>query len=318
MNTTGTLVDHHGRHITYLRMSIIDRCNLRCHYCMPKDGVSLLPKQAVLSLEEIVEVGRAARDLGITKLRITGGEPLIKRGVVKIVKELSALAGIKEVALTTNGVRLSKYATILKEVGLSRVNVSLDTLEPDLYRRITRGGDVGTVLHGIDAAQEVGLPVKINAVLQPKVTETTLSRFLDFAAAKRVGIRFIERMGFEESVPFVESSQIVSMLQSGHALVPLPSDSHSPHVQRYRCDDLEIGFISPRTHAFCDSCNKLRLTAGGRLQACLASDLHVDLKPLLRIPHHPAVLFDAFRRVVSIKPSKGPWSVPGTMWQVGG
>jgi cyclic pyranopterin phosphate synthase len=310
------LVDPFGRRITYLRVSIVDRCNLKCLYCMPNVRVSKLQREAILRLEEIIEVVRVSTKLGIAKFRITGGEPLIRKGAVKIVREIAAMGRVEKVALTTNGQRLAKYAARLKEVGLSGVNVSLDTLDPLLYRRITRGGDIAPVLEGIDTALDAGLTVKINTVLMGSADSRTIRGWIRFAKEKEIEIRFIERMGFEHTVPFVENSLVLEAIENGYRVHSAPRDRNSPHVRRIEVEGAHIGFISPRSESFCGDCNKLRLTAAGHLRACLASETHVNLKAILRAPHTDIDIARAFRKAVHLKPNKGPWTASGDMWRV--
>ena len=312
------LVDRFGRPITYLRIAIVDRCNLRCVYCMPEQGVEKLDQSEVLRLEEIVEVARVARDLGIEKVRITGGEPLIRRGVVKVIREIALLEGIETVALTTNGVRLAKYAEILREVGLSRVNVSLDSLDPDTFRHITRSGDLRTVMEGLSAARAVGLPVRINTVLFDGVNFSEVESFWRFARQWALEVRFIEQMGFESSKPFVSEARVIAALAEHHQLVELEQELPADHVRRFDCDGARIGFISPRSRPFCSGCNKLRLTPKGELRACLSSPVHVDVRAVLRRPHTEEEVRRAFRQAAHIKPEVGPWTDAARMWQIGG
>ena len=263
-------------------------------------------------------VARAAVSLGITKIRVTGGEPLIRKGVVKLVRELNALDGLETVALTTNGVRLAKYASVLKAAGLRRVNVSLDSLVPDTYRAITRGGDVEEVVGGIDEAIRAGLSVKINAVLFEGMNTDEIEGFVAFARRRGIAVRFIERMSFVLNKPFVSETAVVEWLRRTHTVTRVEDAEGSPHVRLYDCDGVRVGFISPRSHAFCAGCNKLRLTPKGELRACLASRVSVNIKGVLRNEHSDADLLEAIREAVRIKPAEGPWTSPLEMWRVGG
>lgn len=313
----GKLTDCHGRRIDYLRLSITDLCNLRCFYCMPGDGVEKLPHSDVLRYEEFLEVVRVAATLGVHKVRITGGEPLIKRGAVKMVREISRLPGIATVVMTTNGTRLEKYAAVLKQAGLARVNVSLDSLDPETYRSITRKGDLNTVLRGIDAALSEGFRVKINTVLVNGFNDRELERFVTYASERGLEVRFIEQMSFETEEPYVSQDDILSSLARNHTLSEL-GGGNSPHVRLFDCDGMKIGFISPRSRPFCSGCNKLRLMPNGRLRACLASSASVDMRTILRRPHTDMDIARAIRQAVKLKPETGPWTAQSEMWRVGG
>jgi cyclic pyranopterin phosphate synthase len=312
------LRDRHGRIINYLRLSVTDLCNLRCFYCMPSRGVVKLAHRDVLRLEELAEVVRTAAVLGVRKVRITGGEPLIRRGLLGLVAEIASTTGVAEVALTTNGLRLARTAADLRQAGLDRINVSLDSLERETYAEITRGGDLERVLAGIDAALEQGFRVKINTVLLEGINSDKLADFVDFARDKGIGLRFIERMGFEQDLPLFSQDQALRALGERFHIEPLPTHADHPHVRRFDCGGTWIGFISPRTHSFCENCNKLRLTPDGGLRVCLASTDNVDMREVLRRPHTAADVQRAIRRAVDLKPAAAPWNARGEMWKVGG
>ncbi|MCP4676045.1 MAG: GTP 3',8-cyclase MoaA [Deltaproteobacteria bacterium] len=312
------LVDTHGRGINYLRLSITDRCNLRCFYCMPPTGVDKLPHDDILRFEEMLEVARAAVSLGVSKVRITGGEPLIKRGAVMLVREISAWPGVKTVAMTTNGTRLEKYVKVLRDAGLTRINVSLDSLIPAVYRKITRVGELDTVLRGIDSALAHGFPIKLNTVLIDGINSSELSGFIRFAQEKNVEVRFIERMSFEDNDPYVSQADVIARLGELHDVKPVSDERNSPHVRLFDVDGARIGFISPRSVPFCSGCNKLRLKPNGELRACLASAAHVDVRSVIRRPHTDRDLRQAVREAVSLKPESGPWTANAEMWRVGG
>lgn len=285
---------------------------------MPADGVTKLPHEAVLRYEEYVELVRVAAGSGIRKLRITGGEPLIKKGVVHLVRQFADTPGIEQLALTTNGQRLSRYATALREAGLHRVNVSLDSLDPLSYADITRGGDPRPVVEGIDAALACGLEVKLNAVLLPGLNDDQVEPLLEFAARRHLPLRFIERMGFVVDEPFVSEAVVLEQLAAGHAIEIAPVDPGSPHVRRVLVDNHEVGFISPHSHPFCHGCNKLRITPDGKLRACLADSAHIDLRAILRRPHTEQELANALSRAACSKPMVGPWNASAEMWRIGG
>jgi len=305
---TGPL-DSFGRGINYLRISVTDRCNLRCIYCIPPEGVSQMPHSAILSYEEIQTVVRAAAELGINKIRLTGGEPLVRAELSKLVRMLSQIEGIEELSLTTNGVFLKKHAMELKQAGLSRVNVSLDTLKPDKFRYITRLGELEAVLEGIEAAKEAGLePVKINTVVMRGINDDEI---LDFARMTRENgwhVRFIELMPFNgvtEFVPFIELQQHISLLGK---LEPCPDSTgitgNGPAIY-YRLTGARgtIGFINPLTeHSFCSRCNRMRLTPDGKLRPCLLGEDEIDLKMPLRNNASIEVLKSLIVKAVVSKP----------------
>ncbi|MCU0664852.1 MAG: GTP 3',8-cyclase MoaA, partial [Myxococcota bacterium] len=300
------------------RLSVTDLCDLRCQYCMPACGVPKLPHDDVLRYEEHIELVRIAAVMGVTKLRITGGEPLIKKGIVHLVREFASTPGLSTLALTTNGQRLAKFAEALKEAGLHRVNVSLDALEPTRYAEITRGGAPRPVIEGIDAALASGLFVRLNSVIIPNLNEQEIEPLFEFAAARGVPLRFIERMGFNESEPFVAEARILEQLGRGREVTPREVEPQSPHVRRARVDGHEVGFISPHSHPFCGNCNKLRITPDGKLRACLADSSFIDVRQILRRAHTSQELREAFSRAACAKPELGPWNSAGEMWRVGG
>ncbi len=312
------LQDGHGRRIDYLRLSVTDLCNLRCHYCMPSQGVTMLRHEDVLRHEETAEIVRAAARLGIRKVRVTGGEPLVRRGLLGLLRGIAATPGIETLALTTNGTRLAEMAAGLLEAGVQRINISLDALDPETYASITRGGDLGSVLAGIDRALAVGFPIRINTVLLAGENTADLGAFADFARDRGVGLRFIERMSFERRLGVFSQDEALAALGRDRSVEPLPPDPGSPHVRRFAVDGFPVGFISPMTHSFCDGCNKLRLSADGRLRACLAAEASVDLRGVIRRPHTEQELDAAFRRAAWLKPAAAPWSARGEMWKVGG
>jgi len=279
-------VDTFGRSINYLRISVTDRCNLRCLYCMPPEGVPQMPHSEILSYEEIRTVVRAAAELGICKIRLTGGEPLVRADLPKLIKMLSQVKGIEELSLTTNGTVLKKYALELKQAGLSRVNVSLDTLKPDKFRYITRLGELETVLEGIEAAKEAGFePVKINIVVMRGINDDEILDFAKMTYEDGWHVRFIELMPFKgvaEFVPSIELRQHISLLGN---LEPCASITGNGPAMYYRLAGAEgtIGFITPLTEtSFCSRCNRMRLTPDGKLRPCLLGEDEIDLKMPLR------------------------------------
>ena len=284
------LSDSFQRPINYLRISVTDRCNLRCIYCMPADGVCLMSHRDILSYEEIYTIAQAAAELGINKVRLTGGEPLVRSGLPRLIQMLASIDAIDDISLTTNGTLLSGYAAELRQAGLRRVNISLDTLKPEKFEIITRSGNnLSEVLEGIEVAKSVGLnPVKINMVVMAGINDDEL---LDFAA-KTINdgwhVRFIELMPFagENTMPqqFISASDMRRRLELLGELEPcLPSIGNGP-AKYFRFPHARgtIGFITPVSEHFCFRCNRLRLTSDGKLRPCLLSDYEIDLKQPLR------------------------------------
>ncbi len=306
------LVDSHSRKINYLRISVTDRCNLRCLYCMPEEGVELTPPDTILRYEEILRVARIAAEHGVTSIRVTGGEPLVRKGIVGFIRELAALPGLREVSLTTNGVALAEYAPRLKEAGLRRVNVSLDSLRKDRFARITRADQLGRVLAGLDEAQRCGLtPVKINMVVIKGFNDDEIIDFARMSRKKPFHVRFIEYMPFNTEEGWdrekcLGADEIKALIESSEG--PLEEvrsrgDGAGP-ARRFRFHGApgELGFISPVTRHFCGECNRLRLTADGKIRACLFSDAEVDLKNALRDGSPDSTIEDLLFRAVMEKP----------------
>ena len=304
------LSDSYQRPINYLRISVTDRCNLRCVYCMPAEGVSLMSHSDILTYEEIYTVARAAAELGINKIRLTGGEPLVRLGLPQLVQMLAKIEAIDDISLTTNGILLGKYAAELKQAGLRRVNVSLDTLKPGRFELITRcGNELGEVLAGIEVAKSVGLnPVKLNMVVMPGINDDEL---LDFAA-KTINegwhVRFIELMpvvGGGTPPRFVSAGEMRQRLEPLGELEPcLPTVGNGP-AKYFRFPNARgtIGFITPISEHFCFQCNRIRLTADGKLRPCLLSDYEVDLRQPLRDGISSAGLKKLIKKAVANKPA---------------
>lgn len=304
------LSDSFQRPINYLRISVTDRCNLRCIYCMPPGGVSLMSHDDILSYEEIYTVAQAAAELGINKVRLTGGEPLVRLGLPKLVEMLARIEAIDDISLTTNGVFLSRYAAELKQAGLQRVNVSLDTLKPDRFELITRSqSSLSQVLKGVEAARAAGLePVKLNTVVIAGINDDEL---LDFAAKtinEEWHVRFIELMPLNgEDIPasrFISAGEMRKRLEGLGKLEPcLPGIGNGP-AKYFRFPQAKgsVGFITPVSEHFCFHCNRLRLTADGKLRPCLLSDYEIDLKAPLRSGASLAGLKKLIEEAVANKP----------------
>jgi cyclic pyranopterin phosphate synthase len=280
------MLDSLGRSINYLRISVTDRCNLRCIYCMPPEGVPQMSHSEVLSYEEIRAIVQAAVQLGVNKVRLTGGEPLVRAELPKLVGMLSQIEGIEDLSLTTNGTTLKKHALELKQAGLLRVNVSLDTLKADKFRYITRLGKLNNVLDGIEAAKDAGFHrVKINTVVMRGINDDEILDFAKMTYEDGWHVRFIELMPFKgaaEFVPSIELRQHISLLGK---LMPCASITGNGPATYYRLAGAKgsIGFISPLTEpSFCSRCNRIRLTSDGRLRPCLLGEGEIDLKMPLR------------------------------------
>jgi GTP 3',8-cyclase len=296
--------------VDYLRLSITDRCNLRCTYCMPPEGVKARRHSEILSYEELAAFARVAAGVGITKVRITGGEPLVRIGCADFVGMLSRTSGIDDISLTTNGVLLPKFARDLKAAGLKRVNISLDSLDAERFARITRGGRLDDTLAGLDAAFSAGFsPVKINTLLLPGV-EDELDAFVALTREFDVHVRFIEFMPLDRRIAgddehggegrLVPAGDLLRRLMADHVTVAHDGPyGHGP-AQYWQVAGARgtIGFIAGVSRHFCDTCNRLRLTADGRLRTCLFSGREVDVRPLLR---DPAVLRGAIETAVAGK-----------------
>ena len=295
------MTDRFGRTIEYLRISLTDLCNLRCVYCMPAEGVGKLRHGQILSIEEICEIAEAAVALGIRKIRLTGGEPLVRRGVVELVRMLKALPGLQELALTTNGLLLPELAGPLKEAGLDRVNISLDTLDAEKYRRLTRIGSLEQALAGIRAAREAGLsPIKLNAVLIGGVNDDEIPALAELTRTQPIEMRFIELMPIGDAEVFGPEAYLPAdeVLRRLPELEPLPAVRGSV-ARRYRLPGAvgTVGLISPVSCSFCGECNRIRLTADGHMKPCLHAAKEFPLRGL-----HGEELKEAIRAAVNAKP----------------
>ena len=276
-----------GRNINYLRISVTDRCNLRCMYCMPEQGVCKKEHGEILTLEEIYEAVKVCSDLGISKVRITGGEPLVRKGLTKLIEKISKLPGIQELAMTTNGILLPKYAEELKSAGLNRVNISLDTMNAEKYNYITRGGDLSDAMSGITAAEKAGLqPIKINTVLIGGFNDDEIESFVNLTIDRAIDVRFIELMaigqaGYFAKKHFVSNTEILNRVKD---LQPVESDDPSSPAKYYKLPGAKgkVGLINPISHAFCGNCNRIRLTADGKIKPCLHSEVEIDIKEVLK------------------------------------
>lgn len=305
-------MDRFNRRIDYLRISVTDRCNLRCVYCMPECGIGHKPHEELLSFEEIKEIVKAGVALGIDKIRLTGGEPLVRKGVVDLVRILNDIEGIKDISLTTNGALLKEYAADLKRAGLKRLNVSLDTLREDRYSFITRQGRLEDVLEGIRKSQEAGLsPLKINVLLLDDIDEDELRNFLILSIENTVCVRFLEFMPVNS---FYKAGNLVSMQLVMETAKKLFGVSNIETIQnlgngpakvyRFKHALGSFGIITPISNKFCGACNRLRLSSDGFLRPCLHSDLKVNLRQALRRGADGEGLSELIRLAVKIKPKQ--------------
>ena len=304
------LIDGFGRRIDYLRLSVTDRCDFRCVYCM-SEHMTFLPKAEVLSLEEIDRLASAFVRRGVRKLRLTGGEPLVRRGIVDLVRSLSrhlASGALDELTLTTNGSQLARHAANLAAAGVKRINVSLDTLDPDRFARITRWGRLPQVLEGIAAAGDAGLHVKINMVALKGLNEDEVDTMLRWCGAAGHDLVLIETMPLGEveedrTDRYLPLSDVRRDLEARWTLDPIPLSTGGPaRYVRVRETGQRLGFITPLTHNFCESCNRVRLTATGTLYMCLGQDDSIDLRALVRANASDAALDAAFDAAMLAKP----------------
>lgn len=295
--------DSFGREIDYLRISITDLCNLRCMYCMPDEGILKKSHSDIMTLEEIAEIARAAVGLGVRKIRITGGEPLVRKGVVELCREIGRIPGLQDLSITTNGILLAGMAKELKEAGVNRINISIDTLDPEKFQTITRGGTLQNVLDGIRAAADCGMaPIKLNTVLIGGFNDGEIPALAELTRAQPLEVRFIELMPIGHTVPFGKEAYIPCsvVLERLPELVPVPR-SGGGVARLYRLPDGKgrVGLISPLSNHFCNDCNRIRLTADGKLKPCLHSAEEIPIRGL-----HGEELEETLRTAVWHKPSR--------------
>jgi len=285
------LIDNLGREISYLRVSITDRCNYRCIYCKPEEQFEFIPHEEILRYEEIVEIIKEAVNLGVTKVRITGGEPLARKGVVDFIRKLREIKKLEDISLTTNGFFLSEYAKKLKDAGLNRVNISLDSLQEEKYKKITRGGSLEKALKGINSALKAGLlPIKINTVLIRGINDDEVEDFVRLTLERPLNIRFIEFMPSGEEVinefedEFISVQEIKEKLIKKYLLNPIKISTANGPAKYYQIKGGQgtIGFITALSQHFCETCNRIRLTSEGKLRPCLFSNKEVDIKQAIR------------------------------------
>ncbi|MGH4124028.1 MAG: GTP 3',8-cyclase MoaA [Clostridium sp.] len=295
--------DSYGRNINYLRVSVTDRCNLRCVYCMPEEGIKSLKHEDILRFEDTLKIVKAATALGINKIRYTGGEPLVMKDIDKLIYETSKLPGIDDIAITTNGILLSDMAGDLKKAGLKRVNISLDTLNSEKYKSITRVGNLDKVMESIDKCLSLGIkPVKINTVLMRGINDVEFEDFLNLTRELPVEIRFIELMPIGEGIKMYEKRKLsfVEMLGLHPELIKIETEKSST-AELYKLTGAKgkIGFISPVSCKFCADCNKIRLTSTGTIKPCLHSEEEINLRKYV---NNEEMLTNALKSAIFNKP----------------
>jgi len=325
------LIDPCNRHLNYLRISITDRCNLKCLYCVPRDKITRLAHADILTYEEILRLVKIGVKLGITKLRVTGGEPLVRKGVYGFLNELSRIQGLADLSLTTNGVALKENLAKIKSAGINRVNISLDTLKRHKFHEITGLDLFDQVWQGIEMARDMGFyPIKLNIVALNGINDDELKDMALLSFDNPFHIRFIEYMPIGESQmgngPLLLAPEIKKRISELGHLIPVRNSVNDGPAQRYRFEGAmgEVGFIHALSHHFCDRCNRLRLTASGKLRPCLLSDRHEDIKGPLRAGSSDEELAEIFLKAVRHKPSDhnlavgNPSRVCGQMHAIGG
>lgn len=305
-----TLIDSYGRRINYLRLSVTDRCNLRCTYCMPAEGIPKLQHGDMLNYEDLYRVASEAVALGVEKIRITGGEPLVRKGLVGFIERLATISGLKELVLTTNGMLLEEMALSLRRAGVQRLNISLDSLNPTTFATITRGGDLTKVLDGIAAAEAAGFPpVKINMVVMRGVNDDEVLDFAALTLRKPYTVRFIEYMPTLRdkgwSSQCIAGNELLKRIGRHYQLLPLVGTEMAGPAKNFKISGASgsIGIITPISGHFCDSCNRIRVTASGLARGCLFAEDGIDLKPHLQLPENGPVR-ETLRAIITGKPGR--------------
>lgn len=310
VSSAGPMIDPFGRAVTYLRVSVTDRCDFRCTYCMA-EHMTFLPKKDLLTLEELDRICSAFIDKGVRKLRLTGGEPLVRKNIMHLIRGLSRhlqTGALHELTLTTNGSQLARYAGELADCGVKRINVSIDTLDADKFRTITRWGDINRVIEGIDAAQKAGIRVKINAVALKDFNEFEIPQLIRWAHGRDMDMTLIETMPMGEievdrTDQYLPLSKLRSDLSRQFTLSDIPYRTGGPaRYVKIAETGGRLGFITPLTHNFCESCNRVRLTCTGTLYMCLGQNDDADLRAAVRASEGDSILNDAIDEAISRKP----------------
>jgi cyclic pyranopterin phosphate synthase len=308
------LTDRFGRAHNYLRVSVTDRCNQRCHFCMPLDQQFFHSKKEILSYEEIVMVVKVANRLGIDRVRITGGEPLVRRELPTLIRMLKAETTLKDISMTTNGLLLERFAQPLKDAGLDRINVSLHSLQPERFQKLTRFGTLATVLRGIRKAIAVGLvPMKVNALIMKGFNDDEIEDLFKLTLQDQISVRFLELMPIGEALSldgfgsYLNLTNVRERLTEKYGLVPTTENGNGP-AKYWKVPGAQgkVGFITPISNKYCDTCSRMRLTANGELRPCLAYDVHVNMREAIR-NRDLAAIEEAFQKALSIKPKGHHW-----------
>lgn len=309
INNPSALVDRYGRKIDYIRLSITDRCDFRCFYCMSED-MTFLPRDEVLTLEECARLVKVFVSLGVGKVRITGGEPLVRKNAIQLFEEIGQLQGLRELVLTTNGSQLAQHAFALRQAGVRRINISLDSLDATRFRQITRVGELDKVLRGIAAAKLAGFEnIKLNALLMRGINDDEALPLAAFAMEQGLDISFIEEMPLGEvshsrNSSYVSNEETLALLRARYDLIGSNETTGGPaRYWRVPNSHTKIGFISPYSHNFCESCNRVRISCKGEVFLCLGQENKIDLRPLLRaFPHDDTPLKQAIFEGLQAKP----------------
>ncbi len=325
------MIDKHSRRISYLRISVTDLCNLRCVYCMPSQGIKLHERNTILSFEEILAIVKHGVSLGVNKIRLTGGEPLVRKGIETLVKRITEIDEINDVAMTTNGIFLKEFAETLKDSGLSRLNISLDTLRSDRFFDVTRGGKLKDVLDGIEKILKAGFTgTKVNVVVMRGQNDDEIQDFVRYILERDIELRFIELMasGWKDMVEeerFMPTSEIMQKVEEVGELVPIKQRMGGGPATIYKIKGAlgTIGFISAVSKPFCSTCNRLRLTSDGKLRSCLLRGGEVDVKDILRSgiscrAELSSKLTGAFMQATNMKPTTQSGKNNAVMYQIGG
>ncbi len=303
------LVDNYRRVINYMRLSVTDRCNLRCRYCMPADGVQATAHAQILTYEDLLFLSQTAVDLGVEKIRITGGEPLVRKGIIPFLEQLHALKGLQHLVLTTNGLLLERDAQNLKDAGVGCLNVSVDSLQPQRYAHITRGGDLTSWWRGIEAAQHAGLRLKLNVVVMRGINDDEVHDFAALAAQNPWAVRFIEYMPTlqspDSSLQGIETQTLLESLRRHYTLEPILRQAQAGPAQEFRLNGGKgsVGFIAAISCPFCHNCNRIRISATGKGRSCLFAQDEMDLKSAIR-QRNAAALSAELMQLVAQKPQK--------------
>lgn len=307
---TTALIDKHGRHIDYVRLSLTDRCDFRCVYCM-SEKMTFLPRNQILSLEEIYKVAQAFTELGVNKIRLTGGEPLVRNNVMSLIEDIGHLPGLDELLLTTNGSRLEKLAGPLREAGVNRINISLDSLNAEKFKAMTRTGKLEQVLKGVETAVATGFDsIRLNSVILRGVNDHEIIDLLEYAMGLGINIAYIEEMPLgnindhERQDTMFSNEDVKELISEHYAINPIDMSTAGPsRYYQVEGQRTKVGFISPVSHNFCESCNRVRVTVEGRLLLCLGNEYSTDLRQLLRDqPENTELLKQTIIKSMDIKP----------------